>query len=177
MKLKIRYENMYQTLELDDAAVEELWVTLSLVEDGLTKTDKEQLIQQTWEERFNRPDYNNWHKHERHWGNSRAQASDGDEDEMDRSDLLMDEVADDRIFRRDEIEWEQREENEAVCQWIKSILVKKPKWASAFIAVRLGGMSVNDYAASIGVKDASIVSKWLARAEKKLKENYQKRQI
>ncbi len=38
-------------------------------------------------------------------------------------------------------------------------------------AVRMDGVSVNDHAADIGVSDASIVYKWLARAEKKLKEN------
>ena len=54
---------------------------------------------------------------------------------------------------------------------------KKPKWADAFIAVRMDGMSVNDYAASIGLSDASVVSKWLTRAAKKLKENWDKRQI
>lgn len=50
--------------------------------------------------------------------------------------------------------------------------MKKRKWAEAFIAIRIDGVSVNDYAAAIGVKDASTVSKWLSRAEKKLKENY-----
>ena len=47
MKLKIRYENEYQTVELDDAATEQLWVTLSLEGDGATKADKEKLIQET----------------------------------------------------------------------------------------------------------------------------------
>ena len=170
MKLKIRYENEYQIVELDDAATEELWLTLSIEGEGLEKADKERLIQNTWEERFNRPDYNNWHKFERHWGNSSAQSDDEDGHEM--TEPLLSEVADDRGFRKDEIEWEQRKEYESVCRWIRMILVKKPKWAEAFIAVRIDGVSVNDYAASIGVKDASTVSKWLSRAEKKLKENY-----
>ena len=67
---------------------------------------------------------------------------------------------------------EDREDYEAACQWVREVLAKKPKWADAFIAVRMDGMTVNDYAASIGVSDASIVSKWLKRAEKKLRENY-----
>jgi hypothetical protein len=89
----------------------------------------------------------------------------------------MKEVADDRIFRKDEIERDRRESYEAICQWVRKVLAKKPKWADAFIAVRMDGVSVNDHAADIGVSDASIVSKWLARAEKKLKENYPNRQI
>lgn len=76
----------------------------------------------------------------------------------------MSEVADDRIFRGDEIERSRREEREAVCQWVRKTLAKKPNWADAFIAVRIDGTSMNDYAAAIDLKDASIVSKWLARS-------------
>lgn len=176
MKLKIRYENEYQTLNLDEASTDELWVTLSLEGEGISKADKEQMIQEAWEERFNKPDYNNWHKFDRHRGYSEAQTGKDDEGD-DVDEPLMREVADDRVFRRDEIEWEQRKEYDAVVKWVQKSLEKKPAWANAFIAVRLDGVSVNDYAASIGVKDASIVSKWLSRAEKKLKEKYPNRQI
>ena len=34
MKLKIRYENEFQTIELDEKATEEMWVTLSIENDG-----------------------------------------------------------------------------------------------------------------------------------------------
>lgn len=44
-------------MELDDAATEELWLTLSIEREVLEKADKERLIQNTWDERFNRPDY------------------------------------------------------------------------------------------------------------------------
>ena len=176
MKLKIRYENEYQTLNLDEASTEELWVTLSLEGEGISKADKEQMIQEAWEEKFNKPEYNNWHKFDRHRGYSEAQnGKDDDVDDVDEP--LMREVADDRVFRRDEIEWERRKEYDAVVKWVQKSLEKKPAWAEAFIAVRLDGVSVNDYAASIGVKDASIVPKWLSRAEKKLKEKYPNRQI
>ena len=125
-----------------------------------------------------RPDYNCWHKFNRHRGYSMSQtAEEGDEDAAGDFEPLMEEAADNRIFRRDEIEREERDEYEAVCRWIRKVLVKKPKWADAFIAVRMDGVSVNDYAASACVSDASIISKWLARAEKKLRENYPNRQI
>ena len=45
MKLKIRYDNAYQTLELDAEATEQLWITLSLEGDGLSQEDFEKLIQ------------------------------------------------------------------------------------------------------------------------------------
>ena len=178
MKLKVRYDNAYQTLELNAEETEGLWISLSLEGDGLSQEDREKLIQDEWEERFNKPDYNSWHRFDRHRGDSKAQpGKDDDEEDVDPSEPLMTEVIDDRIFRRDEIERDRSDEYDAVCQWVREVLAKSPKWAAAFIAVRLGGMTVNDYAASVGVKDASTVSRWLAMAEKKLKENFQKRQI
>lgn len=132
---------------------------------------------------MNNEEYNGWRKHHRHLGNTKAQGyeDDGTGDDGDDGatwcEPLMTEVKDDRIFRKDEIERDRRDSYEAVCQWVKRVLTKKPKWSAAFIAVRLDGISVNEYAASIGVSDASVVSKWLARAEKKLRENYPNRQI
>ena len=80
----------------------------------------------------------------------------------------MEEVKDPTVFYKEELEREERDEYEDVCGWIRQALVKKPDWAEAFLAVRMDGVSVNDYAASIGVSDSSIVSKWLTRAAKKL---------
>ena len=37
MKLKIRYKNEMQILELDSAATEQLWVSLSLEGEGLDR--------------------------------------------------------------------------------------------------------------------------------------------
>lgn len=178
MKLKVRYDESVQTIDLDAAETEKLWVSLLLEGEGLTRKEREQRIQDAFDIKFNRPDYNCWHKFDRHRGNSKKQTGkDESGDDVDTSEPLMSEVRDDRIFRQDEILKAEKEEYEAISQWIQEILVKKPKWADAFIAVRLDGMSVNDYAAFIGVKDASVVSKWLTRAAKKLKENYRNRQI
>ncbi len=179
MILRIRYENEVRSIELDAEATEGLWVSLDLeTDEEITQPEREKRIQAAFDEQFNKPEYNCWHKFNRHRGYSRAQpGKDDTEEDVDTSEPLMSEVRDERIFLRDEIAREEKEEYEAVCQWIREILVKKPKWADAFIAVRIDGVSVNDYAASIGVADASVVSKWLTRATKKLKENWKKRQI
>ena len=178
MKLEVRYDNTVQTIDLDAAATEALWVSLSLDGEGLSQSEREKMIQDEWNEQYNKPDYNNWHKFWRHHGDSKAQPGKDDaEDEMDTSEPLMKEVMDDRVFRQDEIKRDERESYEDICQWVRKVLIKKPHLAEAFISVRLDEMSVNDYAASIGVSDASVVSKWLARAEKKLQEKYQNRQI
>lgn len=175
--MKVRYDESVQTIDLDAAATQELWVSLSLEGDDLTQDEKERLIQEEWEKKFNRPDYNSWHKFDRHRGYSKAQpGKDSIEDEIDSSEPLMDEVADDRIFRKYEIEYEKKEDYEAVCRWVRKILVKKPEWADAFIAVYLNDESIRNYAARIGADENNITQK-LKRAKKKLRENYKNRQI
>ena len=78
----------------------------------------------------------------------------------------MREAADPAIFTKYADRHELEENYQETCRLIHSVLGTKTKWADAVIAVRLDGMKVGDYAASIGLKDASIVSKWLMRAEK-----------
>ena len=124
MKLKIRYENEYQTITLDAETTEELWVSLSLEGEGLSQDEREKLIQEEWEKQFNRPDYNCWHKFWRHHGESKAKPGD-EEDEVDTSEPLMDEVVDDRIFRKDELGQEERESYEVVCQLARGACGKK----------------------------------------------------
>lgn len=59
-------------------------------------------------------------------------------------------------------------EHEAVCHLVRKALGKKQDWAEMFIAVRIDGMSIRDYARSIGA-DENNISQKLKRAEKKLK--------
>ena len=67
-------------------------------------------------------------------------------------------------------------EREAICDWIRNTLAKKPEWADAFIAVRIDGMSIREYANSIGADENNITQK-LKRATKKLQQEYKNRQI
>jgi len=67
-------------------------------------------------------------------------------------------------------------ECEAICDWIRKTLAKKPEWADAFIAVRINGMSIREYANSIGADENNITQK-LKRATKKLQQEYKNRQI
>ncbi len=53
----------------------------------------------------------------------------------------------------------------AICDWVRKVLVKKPEWADAFIAVRMDGESIREYAARIGADENNITQK-LKRAEK-----------
>jgi len=180
MILRIRYENEVRSIELDAEATEGLWVSLDLeTEEDITQPEREKRIQDAFDEKFNRPEYNNWHKETRHIDPTpKRKRMDGrcGYIQADPDDTAFDIM--DYLLTTDDIETHDNNfEYQEICAWIRATLVKKPKWADAFIAVRLDGMSVNDYAASIGVKDASVVSKWLTRATKKLKENWKNRQI
>ena len=171
MKLKIRYDEAYQVLDLDEKATEQLWVSLDL--DGgeaLSQEEREKRIQEAFDAKYNRPEYNSWRKLNRHRGESKAKpGKDETEDDVDTSEPLMSEVADDRIFRQDELAREKREQYEAICEWVRSVL-------AAFIAVHMDLVPTKDYAASLGV-DPTTVTHWLRRAEKKLRENYKNRQF
>ena len=177
MNLRIRYDDRYQTLTLDTEAAGKLWVSLGLTDEGLIQEEMEKLMQEKVEEVYNKPEYNNWHKYWRHQGDSKAQPDDEGE-EPESLEPLMDEVADDRIFRRDEIECEMKEDDEAVCQWIRKVLSKKPDVAEAFIATKYGDMSIREYAASIAkpgedtAKLENSLSKKLTRAAKVLAAAY-----
>ena len=46
MRLSIRYENQFQSIELNEEETQEMWVSLSLEGENL---EKEKLIQKTFE--------------------------------------------------------------------------------------------------------------------------------
>lgn len=123
MRLSVRYDNKFQIIELNEKETEEMWISLSLEGDELPNSDKERLIQDAFNEIFNKPEYNNWHKFDRHKGYSIAKPN-ADGLECDTSEPLMKEVADDRVFRKDELERAYQNEYEDVCQWIRIVLGK-----------------------------------------------------
>ncbi|CAM2862626.1 hypothetical protein [Erysipelothrix tonsillarum] len=172
MRLSIRYENQFQSIELNEEETQEMWVSLSLEGENL---EKEKLIQKTFDEKFNKPEYNIWHRETRHLTTPKERFND-DGDEYDTSEPLMKEVADDRIFRKDEIERTYQDDYEGVCKWIRTALGKKQDWADMFIAVRIDGMSIREYASFIGADENNITQK-LKRATKKLEQEYKNRQI
>lgn len=159
MKLKIRYENKYQTLEVNS---DEMWVSLSLEGDeNLTQEEKETIIQEAFEEQFNRPEYNRWHKFNRHRGNLKKQFRKDDEDaeDSDGLDTVGDYSQDEERLRKDDYE--------DLCQQIREVL--KPEYADVIIAVCLDDMTPEEYATFTGEK-RDTVYKRLQRAKKKLKE-------
>ena len=153
MELKVRYDNGYQTISLDDAATENLWVILSVEDEDLGKD--EESIQEAFEKQFNRPDYNNLHKLERHKDYN--------------TDVSGEYVMSSSYNPYEELETE--ENYNEICRHIRECL--KPEWAELFIAVRIDGESIRDYADRIGESENNLTKK-LERAEKKLKKIFSK---
>lgn len=156
MKIKMRYDNTYQTLEVD---AEKMWVSLSLeAGTNITQEEKEQLIQDKVEEIYNKPEYNSCHKLDRHRGEPKRSFRKDDEeaDNSDGLDLIPD--------YSDEERRERKENYEEVCQKLRSLL--KPEYADVIISVVLDGNTPEEYAAEIGVH-RDTVYKRLQRAKKK----------
>ena len=156
LELKVRYDNGYQTISLDNAATENLWVILSVEDEALGKDEKS--LQKAFEEQFNRPDYNNLHKLERHKDYN--------------TDVSGEYVMSSSYNPYEELEAE--ENYNEICRQIRECL--KPEWAELFIAVHIDGESIRDYADRIGESENNLTKK-LERAEKKLKKIFSKRQI
>ena len=170
MKLRVRYENEIQEIELDSEATRQMWVSLSLEGEGLSDEETESRIQEAFDEQYNRPEYNVWHKETRHIdptpkrkrmdGRKGYIQADPEDTGFDIMDYLLSGTDD-----HSDLEYEE------ICSWVRSALIKKPEWAEAFIAVRIDGMTVREYAAKAGDSENNITQK-LNRAAKKLKEVY-----
>ena len=158
MKLKVVYENMEQHLEINDEEMMQLTVSLGINESDVTDEEKERMIQEAFDAQFNRPDYNNWHKMDRHWGNPDTR---GDTDEKDYNNGLGINDGYDQ-FAEEEKRWEEEEVREKVRTMLS------PLQADAVIAVYLDGISITAYAAAQGVTKSAI-SQRLETAKKKLK--------
>ena len=168
MEVKMRYENTYQTIEVETKDLEE-WLNISIIDDE-SESDYEKRIQNEIEVQFNRPDYNNWHQYDRHLGNSKVRPND-ETDGLDVSELLMDEVLDSRIFCKESIERENQWEYEAVCMKLREAL--KPDIADMVISIVLDGQRIAEYATSVGDK-ANNVSHRYRRALNTLKKVFLK---
>ena len=170
MKLRVRYENEIQEIELDSEATRQMWVSLSLEGEGLSDEETESRIQEAFDEQYNRPEYNVWHRETRHIdptpkrkrmdGRKGYIQADPEDTGFDIMDYLLSGTDD-----HSDLEYEE------ICSWVRSALIKKPEWAEAFIAVRIDGMTIREYAAKAGDSENNITQK-LNRAAKKLKEVY-----
>lgn len=180
MKIKIRYENQNMTIDVpeeDFTVMIQLDYEKQLAEANDPASVKRRTPQEIMDERFNKPDYNNWHKHNRHWdvdaipssiyGGKQHVSADLD-DSGEKHHFGMDEFPDLKSM----VKQQDQERDQELRAWIRKML--KADYAEMLIAIDMDGMSVTDYAKQIG-ETRTAVSHRLQRAEKKLKEFFQKR--
>ncbi|WP_207369530.1 sigma-70 family RNA polymerase sigma factor [Heyndrickxia coagulans] len=151
MKIKLRYENKLMTLEVAD---EDFTLMIEAdYEDRLSSAEDKETVtrrspQEIMDERFNKPEYNNWHKFDRHRGMPKKpfRKDDQEVDETDHMDYFPD--------YSDEMAREKKEEYEHICEIIHNALKKKQ--AELLIAIVLDGVSVTEYAEREGVSVSAI---------------------
>lgn len=169
MKIKIRYNDEFQKLEVDR---EEMWVSLSLGStEGLTNSEMEKRIQDRFDEMFNRPEYNNWHRHDRHTsGTAAPKRMDGRKGFVQVSDEASDEPAENTIDlfpdNSDEVMRDEQYEYEALCALLRKHL--KPDQAELLIEIHINKVPKQEYAARLGITPGAV-SHRLETAEKNFK--------
>ncbi len=128
MLLNIRYDNTVKNIILDQDSTDQLLCTLYFefaqndrldpimrmllsycFATGFSGVNKEKLVQQLWNEAFNKKEYNNMHKLNRKLGFSKAQIKNN---ERISFEPLQDEMADSTMFYNMESEIITNESNE-----------------------------------------------------------------
>lgn len=167
MKLKVRFEEKFQTIELDEQATQEMWITLSIeADEDMTQEEKEQLIQDEWDKQFNRPEYNVYHRETRHIDPTpKRKRMDGrvgyicaepDDKSFDIMDYLN--TYDPKEDYGNKFEYDE------CCKKIRAAV--KPAQAEMIIAIALDGMTVADYAELIGDKPNNVSHRYRATLKK-----------
>ena len=180
MKIQIRYDNQITTVDVPEEDFT-LMIQTDYEQRLATAKDptsvKPRSPQEIMDERFNKPDLSGWRRYWRHVaddaGPSRLDQKagyvprDGDVEGSHSSMEDFPDMAAEEARR-------QAERYQELCAYVRKKL--KPDYAEMLIAIHMDGYSVNEYAARTG-DSANNVSHRLKRAEKKLKEIFEKRPI
>lgn len=150
--------------------------------------------QEIMDEEFNKPLYNDWHREHRRRTELPDSQSRDEKDEalMNPIEAVPDtytctvagsgcsrngiSMPDMNTVSRDATERDRKAGEEKVRQEIHNVLVNKPEWEDAVIAVYLNEESIRGYSIRIGANENNITQK-LKRARKKLQEVFGNRQI
>jgi len=183
MKIRIRFDNQITSLDVPE---EDFTLMIQTDYDQCRaaaddpSSIKPRSPQEIIEERFNRPDYNNWHRHWRHTDDDAIPRR------LDHKVGFIGDHPDDAGLHGERTHFDvdafpdmagqyvavQRDSYQEQCAMLRSVL--KPDYAEMIIAIHLDGLSLIEYAAMIGDKPNNV-SHRLQRAEKKLKEILKKR--
>ena len=182
MKITVYYDNHRTTIDVPEEDFT-LMIQTDYERRRAAASDpdsvKPRTAQEIIKEQFNRPDYNNWHRQARHTDDDpRPPRLDHKKGFLGRYDFNGEEIhhytVEDFPDTALSHALEKRDSYMEQCALLRETL--KPDYAEMIIAIHLDGLSLNEYAARIG-DNPNNISHRLKRAEKKLREIWEKRPI
>lgn len=169
MPIKVKYDNHNVTkapieviIDISESDLEvmvedDYQSRLAAAEDK--SSVKRRTAQEIMDEEFNKPLYNDWHRHNNHRGTIQTPfRKDGDVEDIDPLDTVPDYA--------DEIERDRKAEYEATCQMIHSAV--KPEYADVLIAIAIDGYTPEEYADKHGLNRDAVYKRY-QRARAKMK--------
>ena len=163
MKIKVRYDNRVTELEVSEEEFA-VMIDIDYQEQLENEEDKSKIHcrtpQEVVDEQLNKPEYNSFHKFDRHRDKyKKYPADDGTEEVTDKMDTYGN--------WSEEKKRDEKFSHDALCERIRAAM--KPEQAELIIAICIDGFTPQEYAAKVGDK-ANNVSHRLQRA----KENFRK---
>ena len=148
MKLKIRYDNEYQILDLNENETNELAISHPVYGPWADDAQKEKVIQYVFNIMYNYPEYNSYHKYMRHAANDYNSY---------HTEMVMEKVKDKSVFfdsDQDDTSTEDYQYDiknyQAVCNFLNKTFPNEPKLVDALICSCLNGMKISKYCADHG---------------------------
>ncbi len=169
MKIKVKYENCNVTKAPVETIIEipddecEVMIDFDYNSRLATAEDKSSVerrtVQEIMDEIYNKPLYNDWHRHNNHRGTVQTPfRKDGDVEDIDPLNTVPD--------YSDEIERDRGAEYEATCQMIHNSV--KPEYADVLIAIAIDGYTPEEYADKHGLNRDAVYKRY-QRARAKMK--------
>lgn len=159
MRLKVQVENQKIEFELNTEDTEKMWTCLSLEGEKLSQNEREKKIQDAFDVEFNRPEYNIWHKQDRHKDKFI-------DDEKQEEVSIYNKAKNKQAFNGLTYDEDAQDEYTRCCDNLRKHL--KPKTAEMVIAIALDDIRVEDYAKSINDTPNNVSHRY-RRAINKLK--------
>lgn len=156
MNINIRYENCFNTYQISDSEALE-WAKHMNIKNfrKMSKNMRMSKLQEMVDSEFNRPEYNNMHKFNRH----KCDTHDSDYS-YDHMDSLPDDSANGYLCRRIK--------EDSIVKYLKSCFKKKPHYADLLIAHFINDISIDEYA-RLCRRDRTTISRRCQKALKLMK--------
>lgn len=150
--IKMRYEDTFQDIPLDESAQGVLAKSLNIEGfDTLSMIEKQETLQNTLDTLFNKPEYNNYHKFNRHRAYVNT-PTDKDTDEPFLSKDIMDTFPD--IKESEKLDRKMNDIDNI--KFIYDFFKKKPKFADVVVAKDIDKLSIEEYAEIINENRTTV---------------------